>query len=83
MLSKFDPKDILVVSARQYGQKPVKIFSDTIKCMAFPGRFVPGTLTNPSLKKDAIPYIEPKVLLVTDPAADQHSLTEAVILSIP
>mgnify|MGYP006284338533 CR=1 FL=1 len=79
MMSRFDPEKILVVSARQYGQRPVRTFSDTIGCRAFPGRFVPGTLTNPDLDV----YQEPKVLLVTDPAADQQALKEAVNSNVP
>ncbi|MGA1820964.1 MAG: 30S ribosomal protein S2 [Thermoplasmatota archaeon] len=79
MLSKYDPEDILVVSARQYGQRPVRKFSDSIGCNAFPGRFVPGTLTNPDLED----YVEPKILVVTDPAADQQALKEAVNSKIP
>ena len=79
MLSRFKPEEVLVVSARQYGQKPVRVFSEVIRCNSFPGRFVPGTLTNPSLDV----YKEPRVLLVTDPAADQQALKEGVNSSIP
>jgi small subunit ribosomal protein S2 len=79
MLGRFTPEEILVVSARQYGQRPVREFSNRIGCGAFPGRFVPGTLTNPSLDV----YMEPRVLLVTDPAADQQALKEAVKSGIP
>ncbi|MEA3558926.1 MAG: 30S ribosomal protein S2 [Candidatus Thermoplasmatota archaeon] len=79
MISKFKPDEVLVVSARQYGQKPVRMFSDTIGCSAFPGRFVPGTLTNPSLDL----YTEPKLLIVTDPAADSQALREAISSRIP
>ncbi len=79
MLSRFSPDDILVVSARQYGQRPVREFSNKLGCGAFPGRFVPGTLTNPSLDV----YKEPRVLMVTDPAADQQALKEAVKSGIP
>ncbi|MBN1389688.1 MAG: 30S ribosomal protein S2 [Candidatus Thermoplasmatota archaeon] len=79
MISKYHPEEILIVSARQYGQKPVRMFSDIIGCNAFPGRFVPGTLTNPSLDL----YVEPKILIVTDPAADQQALKEAVTSRIP
>jgi small subunit ribosomal protein S2 len=79
MIAQFKPEDILVVSARQYGQRPVRQFSNLIGCHAFPGRFVPGTLTNPTLDV----YIEPKVLIVTDPAADQQALREAVNSKIP
>lgn len=78
-LARYDPKETLVVAARQYGQKPSRVFSKTIGCHVFPGRFVPGTLTNPQL----LQYMEPRVLVVTDPAADQQALREAVRVGIP
>ncbi|UCE38034.1 MAG: 30S ribosomal protein S2 [Thermoplasmata archaeon] len=78
-LSRYEPKKILVVSTRQYGQKPVKVFAQHTKVMVIPGRFVPGTLTNPLLPT----YMEPDVLMVTDPAADQQALREAVNIGIP
>ncbi|MDG6226042.1 MAG: 30S ribosomal protein S2 [Candidatus Thermoplasmatota archaeon] len=79
MISRFKPEEVLVVSARQYGQRPVRQFSNLIGCHSFPGRFVPGTLTNPALDV----YIEPKILIVTDPAADQQALKEAINSRIP
>lgn len=78
-LSKIEPSSILIVAARQYGQKPAKLFARTIGANVFAGRFVPGTLTNPNLPE----YIEPKIILVTDPAADQQALREAMKLRIP
>ncbi len=78
-LATFDPEEILVVAARQYGQKPARIFAETIGSKAFPGRFVPGTLTNPELPQ----FSEPRVILITDPAADQQALREAVNVGIP
>ncbi len=78
-LATFDPEEILVVAARQYGQKPARVFAETIGSKAFPGRFVPGTLTNPELPQ----FSEPRVLLVTDPAADQQALREAVNVGFP
>jgi small subunit ribosomal protein S2 len=78
-LSRYKPEKVLVVSTRQYGQKPVKIFSENTKITALPGRFIPGTLTNPRLPS----YIEPDVLMVTDPAADQQALREAMSIGIP
>lgn len=78
-LAKYDPKRILVVSARQYGQRPAREFSKAIGAPAFAGRFVPGTLTNPSNAG----FIEPEVLMVTDPAADKQALNEALNLGIP
>ena len=78
-LSRFDPSKILVVSARQYGQKPAKVFGKTLGTMVVAGRFVPGSLTNPILPK----FVEPDVLLVTDPAADEQALREALNVGIP
>jgi len=78
-LSRFDPGKILVVAARQYGQKPAKLFAKAIGAAVFAGRFVPGTLTNPTLKC----FAEPEVIVVTDPAADQQALKEALNVSIP
>ena len=78
-LARFDSKRILVVSARQYGQKPAREFSKAIGAPAFAGRFVPGTLTNPLNPA----FIEPEVLVVTDPSADKQALNEALNLGIP
>ena len=78
-ISRFDPSRILIVSARQYGQKPAKIFGKTIGAMVVAGRFVPGSLTNPILPK----FVEPEMLFVTDPAADEQALKEALNVGIP
>ena len=78
-LARFDARRILVVSARQYGQRPAREFSKAIGAPAFAGRFVPGTLTNPANPG----FMEPEVLVVTDPAADKQALNEALNLGIP
>jgi small subunit ribosomal protein S2 len=78
-LSRFPGDRILVVSQRQYGQKPVRVFAKTLGAVSFAERFVPGCLTNPNLEE----YFEPKVLVVTDPATDQQALSEAVSIGIP
>ncbi len=79
LLARFDPSSVLVVSARQYGQKPSKMFADRIGARTFPGRFVPGTMTNPNLPE----FTEPDILFVTDPSADQQALHEALNINIP
>lgn len=78
-LAKFNPDDILVVSTRQYGQAPVKKFGDITGAKTIPGRFIPGTLTNPNYAK----FIEPKVLVVTDPRSDSQAIIEAKQIGIP
>jgi small subunit ribosomal protein S2 len=78
-ISRVEPARILIVSARQYGQKPAKVFGKAIGAMVVAGRFVPGSLTNPILPK----FVEPEMLFVTDPAADEQSLREALNVGIP
>jgi small subunit ribosomal protein S2 len=78
-ISRVEPARILIVSARQYGQKPAKIFGKAIGAMVVAGRFVPGSLTNPILPK----FVEPEMLFVTDPAADEQALREALNVGIP
>ena len=78
-LNKYDAPRIMVVSARQYGQRPARLFAEAIGANAAVGRFIPGSLTNPALRS----YVEPAVLFVTDPAADQQALKEAVNSGLP
>lgn len=78
-LAKYDPDDILVVSTRQYGQAPVKRFGEIVGVKTIPGRFIPGTLTNPEYAK----FIEPKVLVVTDPRSDSQAIIEAKQMGLP
>ena len=79
MLAKYDPQRILIVSARQYGHYPSSMFAKAIGGMAITGRFIPGTLTNPKLHI----YIEPDVLIVTDPSGDVQAVNEAINVGIP
>jgi len=78
-LARYDPQKILVVSTRQYGQKPAKVFAKAIGTKVFAGRFVPGTMTNPNLPQ----FVEPDIILATDPAADEQSVHEALNIGIP
>ena len=78
-LAKYDPNNVLIVSVRQYGQKPIKILSEHTGIQVLDGRFRPGTLTNPTSKS----FIEPELLIVTDPLADAQALHEARDIGIP
>ena len=78
-LNKYDASRIMVVSARQYGQRPARMFAEAIGAKERVGRFIPGSLTNPALRS----YVEPDVLFVTDPASDQQALREAVNSGLP
>jgi small subunit ribosomal protein S2 len=78
-LAQFEAPNILVVTSRQYGQYPARKFAETIGGMAVTGRFIPGMLTNQNLNG----YIEPQVVVVTDPIGDSQVIKEAVQSGIP
>ncbi|MGD0716446.1 MAG: 30S ribosomal protein S2 [Halobacteriota archaeon] len=78
-LSKFDAARILVVSARQYGQFPATMFAKVTGAKSVVGRFIPGTLTNPEYRD----FVEPDVVVVTDPIGDSQAVKEAVDVGVP
>ena len=78
-LANYAPEQILVASSRQYGRYPAEQFADAIGARARTGRFIPGTLTNPRYEG----YIEPDVVVVTDPIGDSQAVTEAITVGIP
>jgi len=78
-LANYEPEQILVASSRQYGRFPAEKFADAVGARARTGRFIPGTLTNP----DYDGYIEPDVVVVTDPIGDAQAVKEAITVGIP
>jgi len=78
-IARLDPSKVVVVSARLYGRVPVKKFCEITAAMPVTGRFPPGMLTNPSHNS----YLEPQLLIVTDPVADKQAVEEASLIGIP
>src|ERR671928_1643992 len=70
---------VAVTSAREYGKTPVEKFCEATGATPILGRFMPGTFTNPSLPK----YMEPEIVIVTDPQADQQAVLEATRAGVP
>lgn len=54
-------------------------FGEVTGARTIPGRFIPGTLTNPNYAK----FIEPEVLVATDPRSDSQAIIEAKQIGIP
>ncbi len=79
LLSQFEPEDILVVSRRENAWKSVKTFRKVTGCNFFAGRYPPGVLTNPMLDN----FIEPKIVLVTDPWPDRNVVEDSIKIGIP
>ena len=79
LLAQYEPQDILIVSRRENSWKPVNLFSKVTGIRVFAGRYPPGMLTNPELKK----FIESKVVLVTDSWPDRNAIRDANKIGIP
>lgn len=79
LLSNYEPDEIIVVSRRENGWKPVRMFAKATGTNCFPGRYPPGVLTNPQLKI----FMEGKVMLVTDAGPDKNAVKDALTMGIP
>jgi len=74
-----NPQDVCVISARPYGQRAVLKFAGFIGVQAFSGRFTPGTFTNQIQSN----FVEPRLLVVTDPLTDHQPIREASYVNVP
>ncbi len=71
--------DVMVVCRKTNGIKPIKKMAEMINGKAVTERFLPGTLSNPNFKN----YMEPDLVVVTDPIADKQAVKEATEKRIP
>ncbi len=77
MIAQHD--NVLVVSRKGIGRKPVRMFGEATGYDAVPGRLIPGSLTNPDYRF----FKEPDLVVISDPIADAQALREAVSMRIP
>jgi len=78
-INRVGAENIIVCSGRQYAGIPIEQFCEMTGAKHHLGRFMPGTLTNPSLPY----YIEPKIVFISDPEVDEQALIEATNAGIP
>jgi len=74
-----NPQDIVLVSARPYGQRAILKFAKFTGAQALAGRYTPGTFTNQIQRK----FLEPRVLIVNDPRTDHQPLRESAYVNVP
>lgn len=72
-------KDIIVVTRKQVGFDSIKKFAEVIGAKVVTGRFMPGTLTNPTYKH----FFEAQAMIIIDPLSDIHALQESVKARVP
>ncbi|MDC0193489.1 30S ribosomal protein S2 [Candidatus Nitrosopelagicus sp.] len=78
-VSRMDIKRVIVCSGREYAGTPIEKFCECTGAEMMLRRFMPGTLTNPSLPF----YTEPQLLIISDPQVDSQAVTEATNAGIP
>lgn len=74
-----NPSDIVIISARPYGQRAALKFAKFVGAQAIAGRFTPGTFTNYITKS----FKEPRLVIVTDPRTDHQAVVESSYVNIP
>ena len=74
-----NPADVVLLSARPYGQRAILKFAKFTGANAVAGRYTPGTFTNQIQRA----YIEPRILVVNDPRTDHQPLRESSYVNLP
>ena len=77
-MAQYAPEDIMVISRRENGWKPVKVFGKVTGIRVVAGRYPPGILTNSDLKT----FTETKFVLVTDSWPDRNVVKDAQKMGI-
>lgn len=74
-----NPADVVVVSNRDFGGRAALKFCQFIGGTAMAGRFTPGQFTNQVQDR----FVEPRLLIVTDPRTDAQAIRETSFVNIP
>lgn len=74
-----NPEDVVVISARKFGQRAVFKYAQYTGASYVGGRYTPGTFTNQLTRN----FLEPRLLIVTDPISDSQPILEASYCNIP
>ena len=78
-IKKFDISRVVVCSGSNLAKTSLEKFCEITGATMMFGRFMPGTLTNPSLPY----YSEPQLVIISDPQIDTQAVTEATNAGIP
>jgi len=74
-----NPEDVVVVSSTTFGQRAVFKYAQHTGAQYVGGRYTPGTFTNQIQRK----FMEPRLLLATDPQLDTQPIIESSYVNIP
>jgi len=74
-----NPEDVIAVASSKYGQRAVFKFAQHTGSQYIGGRYTPGSFSNQCQKR----FVEPRLLIVADPALDHQPVKEASYVNIP
>merc|ERR1712137_490713 len=74
-----NPEDVVVISARKFGQRAVFKYAQYTGASYVGGRYTPGTFTNQLTRN----FLEPRLLIITDPISDSQPILESSYCNIP
>ncbi len=72
-------ENILIVTRKTIAFDSIKKFAEVINARVVAGRFMPGTLTNPTYKN----FFEAQAIVIVDPLSDMQALQEATKARVP
>lgn len=72
-------ENILIVTRKTIAFDSIKKFAEVINARVVAGRFMPGTLTNPTYKN----FFEAQAIVIVDPLSDIQALQEATKARVP
>jgi len=78
-LSKFEPKDIILVCKREAGWKAANKFAEITGVRTFTKKYPAGILTNTNLEN----FTETELIFICDPWLDKNALMDANRVHIP
>lgn len=73
------PDGFYLVGNKENAKKAIEKFAELIGATALSSRFTPGRFTNPA-RTD---FVEPKLVMVVDPAVDKQAVKEAYEINVP
>jgi len=74
-----NPEDTVAVASSKFGQRDVFKFAHHTGTNYIGGRYTPGTFSNQIQKR----FVEPRLLLVSDPSIDHQPIKESAYMNIP
>ncbi|MEM4573437.1 MAG: 30S ribosomal protein S2 [Candidatus Caldarchaeum sp.] len=79
LISYYPANEVVAVSTHVFGMRSVTKFAELTGAVAVAGKMMAGVLTNRTLKN----YMEPSLVIISDPRYDVQALEEAAIARIP